>query len=216
MFIIYGLIGFVGIATLYFVILEARLYEQRQLQQQLAHDEDDDEEEHDHEVIMLPSEKLWAWMNWVREISYHFGVFVAKYTNINNVVKYILPFFKPYWNAIARLVAALMPNQFPGYYFISGFLSEHYWPLSVVVILIVSSSVLYYFRLQLFLHVQPVIILVQDNPEYHLLICLVLSVIVLGTFLLLSNSYDNINTPSKTTVTRRKRRRRSPRFLDIK
>lgn len=207
MFIIYGLIGFVGITTLYFVILEARLYEQRQLQQQLAHDDEDEAEDHDHEVIMLPSEKLLAWMNWVREISYQLGVFVAKYTNLNNVVKYILPFFTPYWNAVARLVAALMPNQFPGYYFISGFLSEHYWPLSVVVILIFSSSVLYYFRLQLFLHLQPAILLVQENPDYQLSIFLVLVLVVVGIFALLSNS-DNSNN-----VTRRKRRRRSPRFF---
>lgn len=81
---------------------------------------------------------------------YQCGYWLARIFNPFYYLEKILPYLRPYGQAIYRLIVAMMPDRVPGttpsrselfggYYFCQGFLAEHYGKVLLGLVGLTSS-----------------------------------------------------------------------------
>jgi len=91
----------------------------------------------------LPSVVLYRWCVILRIWTEALGFWVARVFNPLYWLEHFFTYFRPYVNAVKRLLKAVVPMYFTGYYFLKGFFTEYYGWLAIICLPLLTAAVIY-------------------------------------------------------------------------
>ena len=81
----------------------------------------------------LPSAGIRLCLDTIRRWTETFGLWIARLLNPLYYLEFVLPYLRPYFEAVKRIVVACSPVAVPGYFFLRGFFKEHHGWLTMAV-----------------------------------------------------------------------------------